>query len=230
PNMSIVENEEGIFVEEENIVDKNKSIEFEENEESVFKENENREVTLKFYTPQSLTTNERHVLLFNVSEPFEVSMHDFDHEWWPLVSNIWTRFSYKTHSNGNSWKAFACQLTKHNHSSGRKERIFLEKHRKTKTCPSNLCFAKICVLHLESEVLKRSNAVRKLVEEEAVKNYSPFTIVNAIKDYTTKKLDLGVSVKELKRKEVSNVKQKVSEAQKNDRFGDNMNIESNIAK
>ncbi|CAG8857486.1 33096_t:CDS:1, partial [Gigaspora margarita] len=127
---------------------------------------------------------------------------------------------YKNHSNSNSWKAFACRLTKHNHSSGQKDGIPLEKRRKTKTRSPNLCSAKICVLHFvgaqkvqieqynnsldhthtleESEVLKRSNTVRKLVEEEAVKNYSPPTIVSTIKDYATKKLDLGASVKELK--------------------------------
>ncbi|CAG8789948.1 28582_t:CDS:2, partial [Gigaspora margarita] len=55
----IVKNEEGVFVEKESIVDENESIEFEKNEESVFEENENREVILKFYTPQSLTTNKR---------------------------------------------------------------------------------------------------------------------------------------------------------------------------
>ncbi|CAG8761374.1 31586_t:CDS:1, partial [Racocetra persica] len=94
----IVENEEGVFVEkEETIIEENK-----ENEEAVFEDilKENREeVALKFYTSQSLTPNERHALLFNVGELFEVSIHDFDHEWWPLVSNIWTRFSYKNHKN-----------------------------------------------------------------------------------------------------------------------------------
>jgi len=140
---------------------------------------------------------------------------------------------------------------KHNHSSGRKEGIPLEKRRKTKTHPPNLCSAKIWVLHFvsaqkvqierynnslnhthtleESEVLKRSNAVRKLVEEEAVKNYPPPTIVSAIKDYATRKLNLGASVKELKRKEVSNIKQKVNEVQTNDSFGGNTNINSDIA-
>ncbi|CAG8803013.1 13275_t:CDS:1, partial [Gigaspora rosea] len=75
----IVKNEEGVFVEEEEtIIEEN-----EENEEAVFEDilKENREeVALKFYTSQSLTPNERRVLLFNVGEPFEVSMHDFDHE------------------------------------------------------------------------------------------------------------------------------------------------------
>ena len=76
---------------------------------------------------------------------------------------------------------------KHNHSSGRKEGIPLEKRKKTKTRPPNLCSAKIRVLRFvsaqkvqverynksldhiytldESEKLKRSEAVRKLVEE-----------------------------------------------------------------
>ncbi|CAG8838717.1 20464_t:CDS:2, partial [Gigaspora margarita] len=216
--MSIVENEEDIFVKEETIVEENESIGFEKNEEAVFEENENileknREVMLKFYISQSLTTNERRALLFNVSELFEVSIHDFDHEWWPLVSNIWTRFSYKNHSNSNFWKAFACRLTKHNHSSERQKPDL-------PTC---------ALQKSKSEVLKHSNAVQKLVEEEAVKNYSPPIIVSAIKDYATKKLDLGASIKELKRKEVSNIKQKVSEAQKNNRFGGNMNIDSDIA-
>ncbi|CAG8581495.1 21305_t:CDS:2 [Gigaspora margarita] len=68
--MSIVENEECVFVEEEEtIIEENKSVEI---EEAV-------EVTLKFYTSQSLTSNERCALLFNVSEPFKVSIHDFDH-------------------------------------------------------------------------------------------------------------------------------------------------------
>ncbi|CAG8736305.1 6662_t:CDS:2, partial [Gigaspora margarita] len=90
------------------------------------------------------------------------SMHDFDHEWWPLVLNIWTRFSYKNHSNGNSWKAFACRLTKHNYSS-----VQIERYNNSLDHTHTL---------EESEVLKCSNAVRKLVEEEAVKNYSPPTI------------------------------------------------------
>ncbi|CAG8850307.1 10304_t:CDS:2, partial [Gigaspora margarita] len=143
----IVKNKEGIFVEkEETIIEKNK-----ENEKAIFEDifEENREeVTLKFYTSQSLTPNERYALLFNV----------------------------------------------------------------------------------ENEVLKHSNAVRKLVEEEAVKNYPPPTIVSTIKDYATRKLDLGVSIKRLKRKEVSNIKQKVNEVQKNDSFRSNTNIDSDIAK
>ncbi|CAG8694331.1 17864_t:CDS:2 [Gigaspora margarita] len=57
--MSIVENEEGVFVEEEDtIIEENESV---ENEEAIFEYmlEENREVILKFYTFQSLTSNER---------------------------------------------------------------------------------------------------------------------------------------------------------------------------
>ncbi|CAG8584332.1 38323_t:CDS:2 [Gigaspora margarita] len=145
------ENEKSVFVEEkeavleEEIEENNEEAELEEYKEAAFEKNrntvleENREIIFKLYTSQFLTTNERHVLLFNVGELFEVSMDDFDH---------------------------AC--LDHTHTLG------------------------------ESEVLKRSNAVRKLVEEEAVKNYPPPTIISAIKDYATKKLDLGTSVKELK--------------------------------
>ncbi|CAG8856078.1 12975_t:CDS:1, partial [Gigaspora margarita] len=32
----------------------------------------------------SLTPNQRHTLLFNVQQPFEVPMEEFDTEWWPL--------------------------------------------------------------------------------------------------------------------------------------------------
>ncbi|CAG8809564.1 41764_t:CDS:2 [Gigaspora margarita] len=183
-NHFFVENEEGVFVEEEEAVLE------EETEEN------NEEAKLKKY--------EEAIKLF------EVSIDDFNYAWWPLVSNIWTRFSYKNHAN---------------------ESIPLEKQRKTKIRPSNLCSAKIGVLHFvgvqkvqierynnsldythilrKSEVLKHSDIVRKLVEEEAVKNYLPPTIMSMIKDCATRKLDLDASVKELKRKEVSNIKQRV---------------------
>ncbi|CAG8833780.1 23131_t:CDS:2, partial [Gigaspora margarita] len=196
----IVENEEDIFVEEEvTIIKENESI---ENEEVVFEDilEENKEVTLKFYISQSLTPNESCTLLFNI--------------------------------------AFACQLMKHNYSSGQKEGILLEKYRKTKTYPSNLCSAKIQMLHFVSaqkvQIEQYNNNFNytytlEEMKEEAVKNYPLPTIVSAIKDYTTRKLNLGTSVKELKQKEVSNIKQKVNEVQKNNSFGSNTNINSDIA-
>lgn len=175
--------------------------------------------------------NQRRTLLFNVEQPLELSIEEFDKEWWPLVNNIWTKFSCKNNVNGNSWKVFICRFNKPNKSSTRKEGIPHEKRRITKIRPANLCFAKIKVQHYtseqkvkierfkdspdhshtieESEMLKRSQIVRELVVQEAIKNYRPPEIVSAVKEYATEKLDLGESVKELRRKEVTNIKYKV---------------------
>ena len=51
---------------------------------------------------------------------------------------------------------------------------------------------------LEIDRIKHSQAIRNLVENEAVKNYSPPAITSAVKEYATIKLDLNVSVNELK--------------------------------
>ncbi|RHZ51825.1 hypothetical protein Glove_469g15 [Diversispora epigaea] len=203
----------------------------------------------KFYTSSQLTPDQKRELLFNVNQPFEVPMCEFDEEWWPLVSNIWTRYNYKNHTNGNSWKTFACHFTKHNPSSMRKEGIPDEKRRKTKIRSANLCFIKIKVSRFitekkvyieryqdspdhthtieESEKLKRSQFVRNLVEQEAIKNYPPPAIVNAIKEYAIEKLDLSSSVKELRRKEVTNIKSKVYKPQ-NTYLTGNINLELDI--
>jgi hypothetical protein len=58
----------------------------------------------------------------------------------------------------------------------------------------------------KSERLKRSQIVRDLVIQEAVKNYRPPETASVVKEYATDKLDLGESVKELGRKEVTNIK------------------------
>ena len=42
---------------------------------------------------EASTPNQKRNILFNVEQPLELSMEEFDKEWWPLVSNIWTRFS-----------------------------------------------------------------------------------------------------------------------------------------
>ena len=158
-------------------------------------------------------------------------MEEFDKEWWPLISNIWTGYSYKNNVNGDSWKVFVCQFNKHNKSSTRKEGISYAKRRITKIRPAKLCFAKIKVQRYasekkvrverfkdspdhshsleESEKLKRSKVVRDLVIQEASKNYRPPEIVSAIKKYATEKLDLGGSVKKLRWMEVTNIKYKV---------------------
>ena len=62
---------------------------------------------------------------------------------------------------------------------------------------------------LEIDRIKRPQAIRTLVEKEAIKNYSPPAITSAIKEYATTELGLGVSVQELKRKEVTNIQYKV---------------------
>src|SRR6266487_2758258 len=94
---------------------------------------------------EALTPNQRRNLLFNVEKPLELSIEEFDKEWWPLVSNIYTGFSQKNNVNGDSWKVFICRFNKHNKSSARKEGIPHEKRRVTKIRPANICFAKIKV-------------------------------------------------------------------------------------
>ncbi len=138
---------------------------------------------------------------------------------------------------------------KHNQSSTCKEGIPIKKHQKTKIRSSNLCFAKIKVsrfitkgkvrieryqdnpnhMHTleESERLKRSQVVRNLVEQEAIKNYSSPAIVSAVKEFATEKLDLSSSVKELKCREVTNIKNKVCETQ-NIQFEGKANLELDI--
>ncbi|RGB27630.1 hypothetical protein C1646_768859 [Rhizophagus diaphanus] len=100
-----------------------------------------------------------------------------------------------------------------------------------KTRPSGLCHAKIKVewlvslkivkverykhssnyMHLLLDVdrLKHPQAIRTLVEKEAVKNYLPPAITATIKEYATIELGLGASAQELKCKEVTNIKYKV---------------------
>ncbi len=51
---------------------------------------------------EALTPDQRRMRLFNINLPLEVSMKEFDKEWWPLVSNIWTEYSYKNNVNGDS--------------------------------------------------------------------------------------------------------------------------------
>ncbi|PKY57815.1 hypothetical protein RhiirA4_510990 [Rhizophagus irregularis] len=179
----------------------------------------------------NLTPDEKRGLLFDVTCPLEIPIEDFDENWWPLVSNIWTQWNSYKQANGNVRKDFACRLTKYQESSSRqKENVSIEKRRITKTRPSKLCHAKIRVLWLisleivrierykdspnhthtvlDSDRIKRSQAVQILVKNEAVKNYSPPAITVAVREYATE-LGLGTSVSELKRKEVSNIKYKV---------------------
>ncbi|RHZ83977.1 hypothetical protein Glove_86g243 [Diversispora epigaea] len=179
----------------------------------------------------NLTPDEKRNLLFDVTCSLEIPMKDFDENWWPLVSNIWTQWNSYKQTNSNIRKDFVCRLMKHRESSTRKkENIPIDKRRITKTRPSNLCCAKIRVLWqfslkmvkvdrckdspnhthtlLESDQIKRSQAIRTLVEKDAIKNYSAPAITAAVKEYATK-TGLGTSVSELKCKEVANIKYKV---------------------
>jgi len=182
-------------------------------------------------TSVALTPNQKRIHLFNVEQPLELSMKEFDEEWWPLVSNVWAGYSSKNNVNCDSWKVFICRFNKHNKSSTRKGGVPYEKRRITKIWPADLCSVKIKVQRYifeqkvrierfkdspdhthsleESEKIKRSQAIRDLVVQEVLKNYRPPEIINAIKEYATVELDLGESVKELKLKEVINIKYKV---------------------
>ncbi|CAB5190677.1 unnamed protein product [Rhizophagus irregularis] len=146
-----------------------------------------------------ISEKQKRILLFNVNQPLELSIEEFDKEWWPLVSNIWTGgFSCKNNVNGDSWKVFVCRFKKHNKSSTQKEGIPNEKYLPDHSHPIE-----------DSEKLKRSEVVRELVMQEAVKNYRPPEIISAVKEIATKTLNLGECVKELRRKEVTNIKYKV---------------------
>ncbi|CAB4375049.1 unnamed protein product [Rhizophagus irregularis] len=57
--------------------------------------------------------------------------------------------------------------------------------------------------------MKRPKVIRDLVEVEAAKNYSPLAITSAVKEYATLELNFGECARELKRKEVTNIKYKV---------------------
>ncbi|RHZ82220.1 hypothetical protein Glove_110g102 [Diversispora epigaea] len=180
---------------------------------------------------KELTPSQKRNLLFNISLPLELLIQDFDSNWWPLISNVWTGFNSKKKANGDSSHTYTYRLTKHNQSSTRKEGIPSNKRRKIKIRPSHLCFAKIkvqkfvaegkvcveCFENLpdhthfleESDKVKRPQAIRNLVEQEAIKNYRPPAILNAVKEYAAETMDLKSSVKELRLKEVTNIKYKV---------------------
>ncbi|RHZ76598.1 hypothetical protein Glove_195g8 [Diversispora epigaea] len=179
---------------------------------------------------EELTSNQKRDLLFNVNQSLELSLQKFDNEWWPLVSNIWMGFNFKK-KNGDTTTTYTCHLTKCKQSSERKEGVPSNKRRKTKIRPPNLCFAKIKVTRFfqegkvkierfpdspnhmhsleESDKVKQPQIIRNLVVQEAIKNYRPPAILNAVKEYASEKMDLGTSVKELRLKEVTNIKYKV---------------------
>ncbi|PKY23585.1 hypothetical protein RhiirB3_437841 [Rhizophagus irregularis] len=181
---------------------------------------------------ENLTPDEIRNLLFNVDCSLEIPIDDFNENWWPLITNIWTKWTSYKHVNGDVWKVFACRLMKFRESSTRqKENVPSDKRRITKKRSSDLCYAKIKVswlvslkivqieryknspnhahLLLECDRIKRPQVIRTLVEKEAIKNYTPPAIASAVREYATKELGLGTSVSELKRQEVANIKYKI---------------------
>ncbi|CAB4388177.1 unnamed protein product [Rhizophagus irregularis] len=181
---------------------------------------------------ENLTPDEIRNLLFNVDCSLEIPIDDFNENWWPLITNIWTQWTSYKHVNGNVWKVFACRLMKFRESSTRqKENVPSDKCRITKKRSSDLCYAKIKVswlvslkivqieryknspthahLLLECDRIKRPQVIRTLVEKEAIKNYTPPAIASAVREYATKELGLGTSVSELKCQEVANIKYKI---------------------
>jgi len=66
------------------------------------------------------------------------------------------------------------------------------------------------------------------LEIEAAKNYSPPAITSAVKKYATLKLGLGECVRELKRKEVTNIKYKIRGPMETHLIG-NSNLKSDIS-
>jgi len=170
--------------------------------------------------PPSLSlspANEKRALLFNVGSPFEVPMKEFDEHWWPLITNVWTECSHYKSADGNFfWKTFSCRFAKRTKSSSRKEGVVPDKRRKTKIRLAGICSSRIKISHdilsqmvqitrfqsspdhthslRESDQLKRPQAIRRLIETEAIKNYSPPAIVRVVKEHATTQLGLAEAV------------------------------------
>ena len=177
-----------------------------------------------------MTSEEKRARLFNVYEPFEISMEEFNNEW-PLVSNVWTRWNSWKLANGDEWKIFACRFLKHNQSSTRKEDPSMgTKRRKTNPRDAGQCSAKIKITYMmtaqnvrveryadtpdhahtleDSDRLKRSQAIKTLIEGEASKPYAPPAIAVTVKE-PAKDLGISSSARNIVTKDVANIKQKI---------------------
>src|SRR5579862_2135351 len=69
----------------------------------------------------NLTPDEKRNLIFNVNDVLEIPIKDFNDNWWPLVTNIWTQYNSWKLVNGDYWKVFTCRLMKHRESSKRQD-------------------------------------------------------------------------------------------------------------
>ena len=89
--------------------------------------------SILFTSTTNFTPDEKRDLLFNVIHTLVIPMDDFNENWWPIVSNIWTQWNSSKHTDGSVRKVFACRFTKHRKSSTRqKENIPNEKLRITR--------------------------------------------------------------------------------------------------
>ncbi len=96
-------------------------------------------VPLIITSTSNLTSDEKRILLFDVDRTLEIPMEDFNNNWWPLVSNIWTKWDSYKYVNGDIRKTFTCRFMKHRESSTRqKENIPNEKRRITRIRPSGI--------------------------------------------------------------------------------------------
>jgi len=194
-----------------------------------------------------MTPEEKRVRLFNIYESFELPMEEFNKEWWPLVSNVWTRWGSRELVNGDEWKIFACRFLKHNQSSTRKEEPST-KRRKTNPRDAGQCFAKIKITYMtaaqkvrierhadtpdhahtleDSDRLKRSQTIKTLIEQEASKPYTSPAIAITVKELA-KNLGISSSAKNVVTKDVANIKQKIRKPENTGLIGES-DLESDI--
>ncbi|RHZ62891.1 hypothetical protein Glove_334g17 [Diversispora epigaea] len=134
---------------------------------------------------KEITPSQKHDLLFNINHLLELSVQEFNNDWWSLISNVWTVnlvLEKKEFQVTNDEKQKFVRLTyspNYTHS--------LE----------------------ESDKIKRLQIIRNLVEQEALKNYRTPAILNAVKEYVAERMDMDACVKELRCKEIINIKYKV---------------------
>ncbi|CAB4381504.1 unnamed protein product [Rhizophagus irregularis] len=179
-------------------------------------------VTPVFSTPASLiitstsnlTPNEKRDLLFDVDRTLENPMKVFNVEWWPLVSNIWTKWnSYEYTRPPDICSAMIKVLW-----IASSEVVQVERY---KNSPNHIYSLS------EVDKLKWPKVIKSLVEIEAAKNYPPSAITSAVKEYIMLELDLDECTRELKHKEVTNIKYKIHGPTKT-RFIGNLNLKSDI--
>ena len=172
-------------------------------------------------------TEDSRLRLFNVSEPFEITQNEFQ-ALWPLVTNVWTQFSYGFPEKGDEWTVYACRRLKHRKSSGRKDGVEPEKRRKTNVRDPKLCSAKIRItriisrqtvriepynaepaIHMhpidESDMFKKSQALHDLISAEAVKNYRPPAIAAAVRELAPSVLGEGTRAQYIRTQDVANI-------------------------